>query len=150
MNPTSEAPRTISRTSTTVVKMLPTSTTNMTGFRTMWAGASFTNESRIARRTIGGSNRGRLVRAILEEPPTLHEQMLHDRAQRPCRKEGERADDQDHADQQNHEEGCRHRECSGRFRCDPLLGQKAGGCEHGNLHGEPADQGREAEHRVVV
>src|SRR6476660_3731701 len=115
MNPTSGAPRTISRSSTTVVNTLPTSTTNMTGFRTMWAGASLTNESRIARRTMGGSNSGRLVRAILEEPPALHEQVFHDRTERPGREEGQRAHDQDHADQQNDEQRRCHRECAGRL-----------------------------------
>ncbi len=35
-----------SRTSTSVVNTLPTSTTNITGFRTMWRGSSLTNASR--------------------------------------------------------------------------------------------------------
>ena len=64
MKPVSVAPPTRSRTSTTVVNALPTRTTNMTGFRTMCMGASLTNESLIARRTIGGSKSGRLVTAI--------------------------------------------------------------------------------------
>ena len=81
MNPKSGAPRSSSRTSTTVVNTLPTRTTNITGFRTMCRGASLTNDSLIARRTIIGSKSGRLVAAILEESPCLHEQMFHDRAQ---------------------------------------------------------------------
>ncbi len=48
----------------TVVKTLPISTTNITGFRTMWRGSSLTTASRSARRTIGGSNSGRLVAGI--------------------------------------------------------------------------------------
>ncbi len=37
----------------------PTSTTNITGFRTMWRGSSLTTASRSARRTIGPSNSAR-------------------------------------------------------------------------------------------
>ena len=44
-----------------VVNKLPTSTTNMTGFRTWWRGSSFVNASLIARRTIGPSNNGRAL-----------------------------------------------------------------------------------------
>src|SRR6266849_4759291 len=39
--------------------MLPTSTVNITGLRTWRRGSSFLNASNIARRTMGGSNRGR-------------------------------------------------------------------------------------------
>ncbi len=42
-----------------VISRLPTSTTNITGLRHCTHGASFTNESRIAWRTSGGSNSGR-------------------------------------------------------------------------------------------
>ena len=44
-----------------VVKALPISTTNMTGFRIMRRGSSLPNASRVARRTIGPSNSGRAV-----------------------------------------------------------------------------------------
>ena len=64
VNPRAARPASRSRRKTSVVSTLPTSTTNITGFRTMCRGSSFRNESRIARRTIGGSNRGRLVVAI--------------------------------------------------------------------------------------
>jgi hypothetical protein len=43
----------------TDVKMLPISTTNMTGFRIMARGLSFTTESNKARRTIFPSNNER-------------------------------------------------------------------------------------------
>ena len=43
------------RTSSTVVITLPISTTNMTGLPIMWRGSSLTNESRMARETIFGS-----------------------------------------------------------------------------------------------
>jgi redox-sensitive bicupin YhaK (pirin superfamily) len=42
-----------------VVMAAPTSTTNMTGFFIMVRGFSLTNESRMARFTMGGSNSGR-------------------------------------------------------------------------------------------
>ena len=42
-----------------VVRMLPTSTTNMTGFRTWTRGSSFRTASMAARRTIGPSKRDR-------------------------------------------------------------------------------------------
>ncbi len=92
---------------------VPISTTNITGFRTMWRGSSLTNASRIARRTIGGSNSGRLRAGALpddawrlggrkvgmsswsEQLPGAHQQVLDDRAERERREEGERADDQD-------------------------------------------------------
>ena len=94
VKPRCAAPVTTSRTSTSVVSTLPISTTNMTGFRTMWRGASLMNESRIARRTIGGSKSGRAVAAMervaLEELPGLHEQVLDDRAERERREERER------------------------------------------------------------
>src|SRR6478672_3857190 len=45
-----------SRTKRNVVKTLPTSTTNITGFRAIFRGSSFTIESRLARRTIAPEN----------------------------------------------------------------------------------------------
>jgi hypothetical protein len=47
------------RTIRAAVSTAPTSTTNMTGFFARVIGFSLTNESTIARRTIGGSNKGR-------------------------------------------------------------------------------------------
>src|SRR5579871_3762779 len=44
----------------------PTSTTNITGFFIIRRGCSLTNESRIARFTMGGSNSGRPRAAFLE------------------------------------------------------------------------------------
>ncbi len=75
----SPCPVAMSRASTSVVRMLPTSTTNMTGFRTILRGASLVNDSRAARRTMGASKSGRLVTDMLEEPPGLHQEVLHDR-----------------------------------------------------------------------
>ena len=72
VKPMSPRPLDESRTSTTVVSTLPTSTTNMTGFRTMWRGSSFANASRIARRTIGGSKSGRLLRGHVRTASRAH------------------------------------------------------------------------------
>src|SRR6476469_9701355 len=148
--PRSEPPATTSRISATVVNTLPTSTTNMTGFRTMWAGASFTNDSRIARLTMGGSNSGRLVAPILEEPPALHQQMLDDGSERPGREKREGAHDHDDADEEHHEQGRGDRKRPGGFRRDLLLREEARRGQHWHLHREAADERREAEHRVVV
>jgi hypothetical protein len=41
--------------------MLPTNTVNITGLRSWCLGFSFSSESMIARRTIGGSNSGRAL-----------------------------------------------------------------------------------------
>ena len=41
VKPTWPLPPTMSRTSTTVVATLPSSTTNITGFRTMWRGRAW-------------------------------------------------------------------------------------------------------------
>src|SRR5580704_2588272 len=92
---------------TSVVSTLPIMTTNMTGFRTRCAGLSLTNESRIARLTIGGSKRG------LEEYAMLHQEVLDDRAERKRREERQRGDDDDDAEEQDDEEWRRHRERPG-------------------------------------
>src|SRR5438552_18778494 len=57
--PTPSALRKMSRTTKTVVTAAPTSTTNITGFLITTGGLSLTNDSRIARLTISGSNKGR-------------------------------------------------------------------------------------------
>ena len=45
-----------------------------------------------------------MVNQVLVRLPGEHQQMLDDGAQRDRRKEGQRADDQDHADQQSDEQ----------------------------------------------
>jgi hypothetical protein len=47
-----------------VVSTLPTSTTNITGFRTWWRGSSFRNDATMAPRTISGSKRGRAFACV--------------------------------------------------------------------------------------
>jgi len=60
VKPQSGFPAPMSRKNTTVVYAEPSSTTNITGFLSMCRGFSFTNASRSARLTIGGSKSGRL------------------------------------------------------------------------------------------
>ncbi len=55
----SPAPVTSAWKTSSVVNALPTSTTNITGFRIMWRGSSLRSESTIARCTIGASKSGR-------------------------------------------------------------------------------------------
>src|ERR1700680_755076 len=65
-------PAAASRTINKVVSTLPTSTTNITGFFATWRGSSLTKESLSARRTIGGSKRGRFcARSGMIIPPLL-------------------------------------------------------------------------------
>src|SRR5882762_6564426 len=94
----------MSRTRTPVVKMLPSSTTNITGFLTMWRGLSLMNASPSARRTSGGSKRGRLVMVMSEEPPGQHRELLDDRSERESGEEGEGAHDENDAHQKRDEE----------------------------------------------
>src|ERR1035438_9881750 len=84
-----------------VVITAPTSTTNITGFFIIARGFSLTNESPMARFTIGGSNSGRARAALFEinevssvltgvtvatgilapQPPLLHQEMFHHRSE---------------------------------------------------------------------
>src|SRR5258708_28792879 len=112
------APTNTSRMARIVVITAPHSTTNMTGFFIMVRGLSFTSASVRARRTIGGSSSGRereprfgnnvaassgadgstVITGILApQPPLMHQQMFHDRAQRKRREERQRAHDHHHA-----------------------------------------------------
>src|SRR5690349_3425631 len=123
VNPMPPAPPIRSRTRTSVVSPLPISTTNMTGLRTMWRRfAVFEKASRTARLTMGGSNRGRLVSAMLEQPPRLHQEVLDDGTEGEHWEERERADDQDHRNQEHDEQRCRDRERARRLGDGLLLG----------------------------
>src|SRR5208283_4190420 len=104
------APEDRSRAAKTVVINAPTSTTNMTGFFIISRGFSLTNESPMARFTIGGSNSGRARAALFEinkvsslltgatvatgmlapQPPLLHQEMFHHRTERKRREERQR------------------------------------------------------------
>src|SRR6202011_1783209 len=63
--PSPGAPVKASRTTKTVVKAAPTSTTNMTGFLTSVTGFSLTKDSFSARPAISGSNKGRARSSFL-------------------------------------------------------------------------------------
>src|SRR5512135_197369 len=141
VNPIAPRPCTMSPNSTSVVTTLPIRTTNITGFRTMRRRFTvFANASRMARLTIGGSNSGRFVSAISEQPPRLHQEVLDEGPERQHRKEGERADDEDHRNEQHHEQGRGHRERAGRLDHDLLLRQESREREQRHLHREPADE----------
>src|SRR5262245_6248349 len=120
-------PVTASLITNNVVKAAPTSTTNMTGFLATIRGFSFTKDSRIARRRISGSKRGRArthleisgvasailttgLRScggtvsvdILKHLSIQHLEMLDDWPEREGGKIRQRADDDHRTDEQNH------------------------------------------------
>src|SRR6266567_7031497 len=108
-------PCSASRTSSTVVMTLPTSTTNMTGLPIICFGLSFTIESQSARRTIFHSQTALDFVAIIRVSESLacsHQQTLENWSQAECWKEGQRADNDDHACKKNGEKWCRNRESS--------------------------------------
>src|SRR5262245_19848183 len=80
----------------TVVRTLPTRTTNMTGLRSWTRGSSLRSDSMTAPRTIAGSKSGRaLADADMRVPSRSggEQQVLDDRAERQRRDEGQSADD---------------------------------------------------------
>src|ERR1051325_3800034 len=87
--------------------MLPTSTTNMTGLRTIRNGFSLTNESPSARRNISPVNAIGLFFSCsdVEEAAIsiCNHEMFHDRAERECRQEVESPDDEDDRNQPENE-----------------------------------------------
>src|SRR5262249_6192332 len=120
------APVTASLMTNNVVIAAPTSTTNMTGFFATMRGLSFTNDSRIARRRISGSNSGRartpleiscdasvvlcsdlrscglrVAVDILENLSVQHLEMLDDRTKRQCGEIRQRAHNDHCAGQKN-------------------------------------------------
>ena len=124
------APVTMSRTSSTVVSTVTTSSTNITGFFTSVRGSSLTKAWPIAGSTIAGSSSVvagmrlrsfevsmvRLRRSGSEHGAGEHREMLDDRAERERGEEGQPADDQDHADQQADEQRAGGREGAARGR----------------------------------
>ena len=138
-----------------VVSTLPTSTTNITGFRTMCRGSSLTNASRIARRTIGRSNSGSCwsrpvshgLRSSLPAPISRCSTIG------PSESAGKKVSAPTiriTADQQHDEQRRRDRERARRLRHDLPLGQEPRQRQHRHDHREPAEQRRQAEQRVVV
>src|SRR5262245_5545933 len=133
-----------------VVRMLPISTTNMTGLRSWTRGSSLRNESMIAPRTMAGSKSGRALACVdIDVPSGGEHQVLDDRPQRERRDERERADDDHHADQQRDEERRVGGECSRARRDDLLARQRARDGERRD--GEPVarHEHRDAAEQVV-
>src|SRR3954471_16852994 len=131
-----------SRSQTAVVRTLPISTTNMTGFFATRSGESFRKLVTIAEPRIDLSKRDRLcsLGAISEDPSGARGEVLRDRAQGECGEEGERADDDHHADEQADEERPVGRERPGARRDHLLVHHRAGDPEGGDDHEEPPDQ----------
>src|SRR5262245_10526774 len=104
--------------------MLPTYTTNITGFRTWTPGVSFRNESMMARRRMGPSKSGRDFECVgmfrLSSLGGRHDEMLDDRSQRQRGNERERSNEHHHPDQQRDEERRVSRQ-GARTRRDRLL-----------------------------
>src|SRR5215813_6021384 len=98
-----------SRTQIAVVRTLPISTTNMTGFLATRRGASLRRLSSAAvpRMRRSKSDSCFALAAISEEPPGPAGEVLHQRAQRQGREERQRADDQHDGDEQSDEQGSR-------------------------------------------
>ena len=91
----------------------PTSVTNITGFRTIWTGLSFLNDSPIAGTMIVGSKIEWILAAIdklscrvgrqqpgLEQLAGVHEEVFNDRSQDQRGHKGERAHEEHGADDQ--------------------------------------------------
>ena len=97
----------MSRTTSSVVSTLPTSTTNMTGFLATMRGRELAEAlaHRLAQdRAIEEADSLRLWRTWLEDLSVQSLEVLDDRAERERREEGERADDHDHRDEEGGEE----------------------------------------------
>src|SRR3954470_23543472 len=131
-----------SRSQTAGARTLPISTTNMTGFFATRTGESLRKLSTIAEPRIDLSKRDRFcaLRAISEKPSSARGEVLRDRAERECREEGERADDDHDGDEEADEERSVGGEGSGAGGDDLFVHHRAGDPERRNDHQEPADQ----------
>src|ERR1035437_5298317 len=131
-----------------VVVTAPTSTTNMTGLRSIHLGSSLAKLARMAGTRIVRSvrllrplRRSRLwiVSCIsLVEVSGSQLELLEQGAERERREEGERADDDDHADQQADEEWRVGPECPRSGGHDLLSGQRPGKGHDGEGEDEAA------------
>src|ERR1700752_3377144 len=120
----------------TVVRIVTTSSTNITGFFISVRGFSFTKAELIAGTTIFGSNSaetGMRLRGVVEVSIEAHSEsicrerragdpreMPKERSERERGEEGQAADDQDHPDGQADEQAARRREGAGGWRHDLL------------------------------
>src|SRR5262249_27939180 len=153
MNQAGASPRARSAwTKSAVVRMLPTSTTNMTGLRTCTRGSSLRSESTSAPRTIVGSNSDRALACVDMRGVLVsggQHQVLDDRSKRERRDEGERAHDDDDADEHGDEQRRVGGQRARARRHDLLPRQRSGDGERGD--GEPVarHQHRDAAEQVV-
>src|SRR5580658_8442476 len=138
-----------------VVRVATTSTTNITGLRTINRGSSLRNESPIAGPRIAGSSivddaprllvLVSMLAACVEQSARLHREMLDDGAKGEGWKESQTASDQDHADHEANEQSAIGRERASRYRNDLLAHQRSGDRQHRNDHQEAADEHRQAQ-----
>src|SRR5271155_2386243 len=133
----------------------PTSTTNITGFRHIRRGSSFSTESHPARPKRAPSVNEEVrectvgLMANLEGSPCEHQQMLENRAKTQHRKERQRADDQHSRNQQHAKKRRGHRKCSGGLRHGFLARQISGNCQNRNHRKKSSKHCRDASGRVV-
>ena len=86
----------------------------------------------------------------LENAAGHHQAVLDDRAETERRKEGQRADDQDHAEQARRQRSARSSETSpARRPVSSFAAKLPGDGQHGEDHTESADEHRGAEGQVV-
>src|SRR5262245_47202575 len=147
-----------------VVRMVTTSSTNITGFFIRLRGSSLTKAEPIAGSTILGSNSadtGMRLRIFgvsigacsgsirCEQRARGHREMLDDGTERERGEEREAADDDDHAHHQADEQGAGGREGAGRRRDRFLLRERAGDRHGRDDHPETADQHRDGAGEIV-
>src|SRR5262245_24576814 len=147
-----------------VVRMVTTSSTNITGFFISVRGSSLTKAEPIAGTTILRSNsadtgmRLRMLEVSMgtssgsvrrEQRARSHREVLDDGTERERGEEGQAADDDDHAHHQADEQAAGGREGARRGRNRFLLGKRAGDRHSRNDHPETADQHRDGAGEVV-
>src|SRR5215471_12825159 len=142
----------MSRTHRMVVRRLPTSTTNMTGFFATCAGVSLRKLSPMAgpRMVLSNSESCRVVTVAMSvDLALLSEEVLDDGAEREGGEEGESADDDDDA----REQACEERPVGGEGawtgRSDLLVHHAAGDRHDRDDHEEAAEEHRDGSRDVV-
>src|SRR5262245_61596299 len=136
-----------------VVRTLPISTTNITGFLIISRGSSFRKLSTIAARRTAGSH-AETARTLLEDMASEHlsglrSEVLDDRPQAEGREESQGADDHDDPHQQGREQRAPRGKRPGAGGSSLFPGQDPRDRERGDDHPEPADQHGQAEGGVV-
>src|SRR3569623_2162584 len=145
MNPAGASPwpaRAWAWAQSTVVRMLPTYSTNITGLRHWTAGVSFLNESMIAGFTSTGSNMASFLCDILFSFGSVRgpeHQLLDHRTERERGNVIQRADQHHGADQQHDEERAMGRHGAGAAGDALLRSAGAGQGQYRNDHAEAAE-----------